>query len=124
LQLSSSNCDIHQQLDRFPLLNAEQRAIFDAVLASSVNNASTQTQQNVFFVDGPAGSDKTELFRMILAKVRRSEGGVSLATAISGSIAATNFFPLGRALHCMSRLPIQLYESSMCNLYQKRRQKL
>jgi ATP-dependent DNA helicase PIF1 len=100
-------------MDRFPLLNAQQHAIFDAVLAS-VNNSGTQTQQNVFFVDGPAGSGKTELFRMILAKVR-SEGHVALATAISG-IAATNFAPLGRTLHYISGLPIQLYETSMCNL--------
>ncbi|KAI2514302.1 helicase [Fragilaria crotonensis] len=112
LQLSSSSSDIQQQLDRFPLLNAQQHAIFDAVLASV--NSGTQIQQNVFFVDGPAGSGKTELFRMILAKVR-SEGHVALATAISG-IAATNFAPLGRTLHYISGLPIQLYETSMCNL--------
>lgn len=51
---------------------------------------------------------------MILAKVR-SEGKVALATAISG-IAASNFAPLGRTLHYISGLPIQLYETSMCNL--------
>ena len=62
LQLSSSNTDIQQQLDRLPLLNLEQRAIFDAVLASVNNNAGTETQKNVYFVDGPAGSGKTELF--------------------------------------------------------------
>ncbi|KAI2512149.1 helicase [Fragilaria crotonensis] len=54
LQLSSSSSEIQQQLDCFPLLNAQQHAIFDAVLAS-VNNSGTQSQQNVFFVDGPAG---------------------------------------------------------------------
>ncbi|KAI2497961.1 helicase [Fragilaria crotonensis] len=56
LQLSSSNTDIQQQLDRLPLLNLEQRAIFDAVLASVNNNAGTENQKNVYFVDGPAGS--------------------------------------------------------------------
>ncbi|KAI2497708.1 helicase [Fragilaria crotonensis] len=45
LQLSSSNTDIQQQLDRLPLLNLEQRAIFDAVLASVNNNAGTETQK-------------------------------------------------------------------------------
>ncbi|KAI2494372.1 helicase [Fragilaria crotonensis] len=88
LQLSSSNTDIQQQLDRLPLLNLEQRAIFDAVLASVNNNAGTENQKNVYFVDGPAGS----------------------------GIAASNFAPLGRTLHYISGLPIQLYETSMCNL--------
>ncbi|KAI2500063.1 helicase [Fragilaria crotonensis] len=45
LQLSSSNTDIQQQLDRLPLLNLEQRAIFDAVLASVNNNAGTENQK-------------------------------------------------------------------------------
>ena len=95
-------------------MNAQQRAIFDAVVASIDAVPSSQPPNNVFFVDGPAGSGKTELFRMILAKVR-SEGKVALATAISG-IAATNFAPLGRTLHYISGLPIRLHETSMCSL--------
>ncbi|KAI2492868.1 PIF1-like helicase [Fragilaria crotonensis] len=64
LQLSSSNTDIQQQLDRLPLLNLEQRAIFDAVLASVNNNAGTENQKNVYFVDGPAGSEKAEVMKV------------------------------------------------------------
>ena len=114
LQLSSSSDDIQHQMDRLSILNAEQHAIFDAVLASINSIPNYENRQNVFFVDGPAGSGKTELFRMILAKVR-SEGKVALATAISG-IAATNFAPLGRTLHYISGLPICLHETSMCIL--------
>ena len=114
LQLSSSPSDIAHQMDRLSILNAQQRAIFDAVLASINDLPSSEGKKNVFFLDGPAGSGKTELFRMILAKVR-GEGKVALATAISG-IAATNFAPLGRTLHYISGLPIRLHETSMCNL--------
>jgi PIF1-like helicase/Helicase len=114
LQLSSSPCDIEHQMDRLSLLNTQQRAIFDAVLTSIDAAPDSEARKNVFFVDGPAGSGKTELFRMILAKVR-GEGKVALATAISG-IAATNFAPLGRTLHYISGLPIRLHETSMCSL--------
>ena len=92
-----------------PLLNEEQRNVYDAIL-DSVNNGKGE----MFALDAPGGSGKTFLTTTVLAKIR-SEGQVAPATATSG-IAAT-LLPNGRTLHSRLKVPIEgLDENSFCNV--------
>jgi ATPase involved in DNA replication initiation len=83
-------------------LNDDQQEAYNAVWRS-INNPTDYTIPNVVYVDGPAGSGKTHLYRNILHSVRRL-GGIALAMAMSG-IAAL-LLPGGRTVHSWCRLPV------------------
>ncbi|PKY39564.1 hypothetical protein RhiirA4_312692, partial [Rhizophagus irregularis] len=67
--------ELHQNV---PLLNNDQRAIYDAVMQEIEH-----TDGMCFFVDGPGGTGKTFLYNTLLASVR-SHGKIALAVASSG----------------------------------------
>ncbi|GET67424.1 uncharacterized protein LOC104885245 [Rhizophagus irregularis DAOM 181602=DAOM 197198] len=90
-----------------PLLNKDQRAIYDAVL-SSINDTC-----NCFFVDGPGGTGKTFLYNTLLATVR-SRGEIALAVASSGISAL--LIDGGRTAYSRFRIPLKLDELSTCNI--------
>jgi hypothetical protein len=100
-------------------LNAGQREIWDAVQAAMAEwrahpngfPADEPLRGRVFFVDGPAGTGKTFVYRMLLASVR-SRGGIALAVASSG-IAAL-LLPGGRTAHSRLKLPLNPEASSTC----------
>ena len=95
-------------LNDVPLLNADQRTIYNTVIQSDENNAS-----ECFFIDGPGGTGKTFLYNTILAKVR-SHGEIALPLASSG-IAAL-LIDGGRTAHSRLKIPIKLNETSTCNI--------
>jgi PIF1-like helicase len=70
-------------------------------------------QGGVFFIDGPRGSNRTYLYKALLANVSSREL-IALTTASSG--AATNNFPGGRTTHSRFKIPLQLDNNSMCGI--------
>ncbi|KAG6711434.1 hypothetical protein I3842_05G052700 [Carya illinoinensis] len=75
------------------------------IVASEALNTAT------FFVDGPAGTGKTFLYKALLAVVR-SRKLVALATASSG--VAASILPGGRTAHSRFKIPLDTDEHSIC----------
>ena len=94
-------------------LNRDQQVAFETV-RSLVDGEAAAGAHNVVFVDGPAGTGKTFLYRKALHYVRMS-GRIALAVAFSG-IAAL-LLPGGRTAHSRFRLPVPLpSEGCACNI--------
>ncbi|GAA0161914.1 hypothetical protein LIER_18121 [Lithospermum erythrorhizon] len=79
-------------------LNREQKVAFDIIF----NNA-TSGNGGAYFVDGPGGTGKSFLYKVILAHIR-SKGFIGLIVA-SSRIAASNFLG-GRTDHSRFKIPI------------------
>ncbi|KAG2194766.1 hypothetical protein INT47_012068 [Mucor saturninus] len=97
-------------------LNAEQRVKYDEIVSAIYdhsNTTPTPIRSSFFFIDGPGGTGKTFLYNALLAKVRPN-GEIALACASSG-IAAT-LLPGGRTAHLLFQIPIDIDESSLCNI--------
>ncbi|XP_031103123.1 uncharacterized protein LOC116006774 [Ipomoea triloba] len=89
-------------------LNACQRAAFDTIIENVFAN-----KGGIYFVDGPAGTGKTFLYRCLLATVR-SRGFLALATATSGI--AASILPGGRTAHSRFKLPLDGDDKHICNI--------
>ncbi|KAL6565353.1 hypothetical protein OROGR_002304 [Orobanche gracilis] len=94
-------------LNSINMLNSEQRAAFKEIIQTLDGN-----QVGAFFVDGPAGSGKTFLYRALLAAVR-SRHFIALAVASSG--VAASLLPGGRTTHSRFKLPI-IVEDEACTI--------
>ncbi|AQK59598.1 hypothetical protein ZEAMMB73_Zm00001d053542 [Zea mays] len=81
-------------------LNEEQRAAYDKILS-----AIDTDQGGLFFVDGPGGTEKTYLYRVLLAMLR-SHGKIAVATATSG--VAASIMPGGRTAHSRFKIPLTI----------------
>ncbi|PWZ32213.1 60S ribosomal protein L2, mitochondrial [Zea mays] len=81
-------------------LNKEQRAAYDKILS-----AIDTDQGGLFFVDGPSGTRKTYLYRVLLATLR-SQGKIAVATATS-SVAAS-IMPGERTAHSRFKIPLTI----------------
>lgn len=103
-ELSYDSEDLISVLEKEILLTTEQRSI-----TQTVNNDWGES----FFLDGPGGTGKSFVIEQVLADVR-SKGNVALAVASSG-IAAL-LLTGGRTVHSRFRLPLQLDETTMCNI--------
>ena len=68
-------------------------------------------QDRLFFVDGPGGTGKTFLYKLLLAHVRM-EGHIALCVASSGI--AAQLMPGGRTAHSRFKLPLTILENSSC----------
>ncbi|XP_042962382.1 ATP-dependent DNA helicase pif1-like [Carya illinoinensis] len=90
------------------VLNSEQKNAYDLILHTLVSN-----KAGAFFVDGPAGTDKTFLYRALLAEIR-SKNMIALATASSG--VAASILPGGRTAHSRFKIPLNADKSSTCNV--------
>uniref|UniRef100_A0A453HYF7 ATP-dependent DNA helicase n=1 Tax=Aegilops tauschii subsp. strangulata TaxID=200361 RepID=A0A453HYF7_AEGTS len=88
-------------------LNLEQRAAYEEILA-----AVERGDGGVFFVDGPGGTGKTFLYRVMLAKVR-SDGNIGIATATSG--VAASIMPGGRTAHSRFKIPLSCDDGASCS---------
>ncbi|KIL69114.1 hypothetical protein M378DRAFT_70216, partial [Amanita muscaria Koide BX008] len=111
---------IHEQLDYdqqmlqqvvdqgLPTLNAEQRALYDVVLAS-VQDGSGDS----FFVHSAGGCGKTYVCNLIAAAVRAT-GKIVLCVASSGI--ASLLLSGGRTAHSRFKIPIAIHEASTCNI--------
>ncbi|XP_042941344.1 uncharacterized protein LOC122276004 [Carya illinoinensis] len=87
-------------------LNSKQRHVYNSVLGKVFSNEAA-----TFFVDGPAGTGNTFLYKALLAAVR-SRKLVALATA-SSSVAAS-ILPGGRTTHSRFKIPLDTDEHSIC----------
>ncbi|PWZ20060.1 ATP-dependent DNA helicase pif1 [Zea mays] len=88
-------------------LNKEQRAAYDKILS-----AVDTDQGGLFFVDGPGGTGKTYLYRVLLATLR-SQGKIAVATATS-SVAAS-IMPGGRTAHSRFKIPLTIDDGAVCS---------
>ena len=83
LELRSEEQIIQEQKDYDALvLNSDQQLVLDFV-QSLVDNRADPRAPNVVFVDGPAGTGKTFLYRKVLHYVRATRR-IALAVAFSG----------------------------------------
>ena len=89
-------------------LNGEQRIVYNTILESINNEDGT-----LFFLDAPAGTGKTFLINLLLAKMKMANKE-HIAVASSG-IAATLLLN-GRTAHSIFKIPIQLNEDSICSI--------
>ncbi|PWZ27919.1 Cleavage stimulating factor 64 [Zea mays] len=88
-------------------LNKEQRATYDKILS-----AVDTDQGGLFFVDGPGGTGKTYLYRVLLATLR-SQGKIAVATATSG--VAASIMPGGRTAHSRFKIPLTIDDGAVCS---------
>ena len=109
-QESNYNSDeLEELLAKESLLNVDQNNIYNTI----INALDNETEQKLFFVDGPGGYGKTFLFNMILAKVS-SEYGIAIAVASSG-IAAL-LLNGERTAHSRFKIPIKLTKDSTLDI--------
>lgn len=87
-------------------MNIQQKHCFDKII-SSLNEPTTAQ----FFLQGPAGTGKTFLYRAICSYIRQ-QGKVVLCVASSGI--AAQLLPGGRTSHSRFKIPLHLNESSIC----------
>ncbi|XP_042972765.1 uncharacterized protein LOC122304568 [Carya illinoinensis] len=90
------------------VLNSEQKNAYDLILHTLVSN-----KADAFFVDGPAGTGKTFLYRALLAEIR-SKNMIALATVSSG--VAASILPGGRTAHSRFKILLNAHKSSTCNV--------
>ncbi|XP_027103260.1 uncharacterized protein [Coffea arabica] len=89
-------------------LNALQRHAYDLIL-HAISSSAGQS----FFIDGPGRTNKTFLYRLILAALR-SQGHVAIVMAIS-SVAAS-VLPGRRTAHSRFKIPLDLSTNKTCQL--------
>ena len=106
------NYDLIEQIAEHDLslaqLNEGQRNAYSTILHSI-----TDGSQSLHFVQGPAGTGKTFLYK-VLCNYFRSKGKIVLCVASSG-IAAL-LLPGGRTSHSRFKIPIVINESSTCTI--------
>ena len=89
--------------------NIEQRLAYDAILAQVAN----EPQKSHFFIQSPAGTGKTFLYKCICSHYR-GQGKNVLCVASSG-IAAL-LLPGGHTTHSRYAIPLDINEGSTCNI--------
>ncbi|ONL92436.1 hypothetical protein ZEAMMB73_Zm00001d027245, partial [Zea mays] len=88
-------------------LNEEQRTAYDKIMS-----AIDTDQGGLFFVDGPGGTGKTYLYRVLLATLR-NQGKIAVATATSG--VAASIMPGGRTAHSRFKIPLTIDDGAVCS---------
>ncbi|POS81884.1 hypothetical protein EPUL_005913, partial [Erysiphe pulchra] len=78
-----------------------------------INTVDTNIRPNTFFLQDPAGTGKTFLYK-ILCNYYRSQGGIVLCVASSGI--ASLLLPGGSTAHSLFRIPIECTDSSRCHI--------
>nr|KAJ0202382.1 hypothetical protein LSAT_V11C600309880 [Lactuca sativa] len=89
-------------------LNPNRKFTYDEIIRHVEENI-----MYVFFIDGHGGTGKTFLYTTLLANTR-ADGLIALATTMSG--VATNNIPGGRTTHSRFKIPLTLYNNSMCKI--------
>ncbi|KAG5575728.1 hypothetical protein H5410_055862 [Solanum commersonii] len=89
-------------------LNRDQQIAYNTIMNRVFSN-----KPGAFFIDGPGGTGKTFLYRVLLATVRH-QGFVALATTSFG--VATSLLPGGRTAHSRFKLPIEIDGNFSCNI--------
>ncbi|KAG8718749.1 hypothetical protein FRC08_004455 [Ceratobasidium sp. 394] len=89
-------------------LNPQQQAAFNQIYHSAV-----EANGQIFFLDGPAGTGKTFLYKVLCYKLW-GEGHYVLCVASSG-IAAL-LLPGRHTSHSQFKIPINIHEASTCSI--------
>ncbi|KAI0503732.1 hypothetical protein KFK09_014671 [Dendrobium nobile] len=87
-------------------LNSNQKNAFEEII-----NRVNQKCNDMFFIDGPEGTDKTYLYRVILSTLK-SDCHIAIATATSG--VAASILPGCRTTHSRFKIPINSTETTLC----------
>ena len=93
----------------YELLTLEQRTVSDAIVDAVLNP--NYTVPNLFFIDGPAGTGKTFVYRYLIERLRGNNLSIS-STAWVG--VAASLLQGGQTIHSFYNLPIELNEDSVC----------
>ncbi|KAG3093268.1 hypothetical protein PI124_g10683 [Phytophthora idaei] len=113
-EMEGYNHDVPQEtVDQEHLLNDEQRSVYSTVINAVDNPTPGNT---LFFIDGPGGTGKSTLLKLILAKVRLS-GKIALAVASSGI--ASLLLMGGRTAHSTFKISLKLNDTSTCSIYKQ-----
>ena len=108
-ELSNNLQEDAQELERMvSSLNPEQRRSYDTILGSLTQPIATQ-----FFIQGPAGTGKTFLYRCLCGTLR-AQGKVVLCVASSGI--AAQLLPGGVTSHSRFKIPLQVHEDTICSV--------
>ena len=91
--------------------NIEQRECFERVI-SAVDSVREGTRP-YFFIQGPAGTGKTFLYSVLCHHYRAHE---KIVLCVASSGIASLLLPGGRTSHSRLRIPLNLHESSQCNI--------
>jgi hypothetical protein len=105
-------------LDRFQmeaerninLLNADQQTAFTNI----INAIQGETQQKLFFIDGPGGTGKSFLYNTLITYIR-GELRKPLIVVASSGIAALILHG-GRTAHSTFNIPVPITNESVCNI--------
>ncbi|KAH0611538.1 uncharacterized protein H6S33_010803 [Morchella sextelata] len=89
-------------------LNADQLNCFNTIIQGVENPANAH-----FFLQGPAGTGKTFLYK-VLCNYFRAQNKIVLCVASSGI--AAQLLPGGRTSHSRFKIPIVINESSTCSI--------
>ena len=103
------NAEQAQSIQYAAQLNDDQCLAYDTILAQ----VATTSHMSHFFIQGPAGTGKTFLYKC-LCSYYRGQGKIVLCVASSG-IAAL-LLPGGRTAHSRFAIPLDVNEGSTCNI--------
>ena len=98
-------------MEHYDKLNTEQKHAVDTVLDAAYNDS--HPLQTCFFLDGPAGTGKTFVYKTLIHTIRAR--GDNPITVASTGIAAT-LLPGGRTAHSVFKIPLKLTTTSTCNI--------
>jgi ATP-dependent DNA helicase PIF1 len=88
-------------------LNEKQRVAYDKIMSVVDTD-----QGRLFFVDGPSGTVKAYLYRVLLAMLR-NQGKIVVATATSSVVAS--IMPGGRTAHSHFKIPLTIDDGAVCS---------
>jgi len=110
---NSHTNDDSNTVDFSEILNFKQKEVFDVVVEAIFCE---YPENNLFFIDGAAGTGKTFVYNAIIQVLnKKEEPFISLA---STGIAAT-LLKNGRTAHSVFKLPLILNETSTCRVKSK-----
>ena len=90
-------------------LNDDQRQIHDTIM----NAIATNSDENCYFVDGPAGTGKTFLYNTLVHNLQAQ--GIKVKCMAYSGIASTLLIN-GATAHSIFQIPIPLLPDSTCNI--------
>ncbi|POS81847.1 hypothetical protein EPUL_006717, partial [Erysiphe pulchra] len=95
----------NQHSESISMFSSGQQQAYSTI----INTVDTNIRPNTFFLQGPAGTGKTFLYKT-LCNYYRSQGGIVLCVASSGI--ASLLLPGGSTAHSLFRIPIECTDSS------------
>jgi hypothetical protein len=94
--------------EAYASMNAPQKLAYSEVLKSVNDQAGT-----VFFLHGPAGTGKTFTYKALCYALR---GQAKIVLCVASSGIAALLLPGGRTSHSRFKIPIELFEESICSI--------